>query len=206
MLHLETLDTRTLEILRLLLVSDIFSEARLVGGTALALQLGHRKSVDIDLFGSIDAATEDITELCSLIGETIMLSNSRNIKAFMLEGIKVDAVNYRFKWLEDAIIQEDIRMASLKDIAAMKVAAIVNRGTKKDFIDIFYLLKHFTLKEILGLYCDKYPEGSIFIVLKSMAYFDDAESDPMPYMFDDVQWTEIKEYISKEVISYGYEY
>ncbi len=201
MLHYETIDKGTLDLLKHLQSSAIFSEARLVGGTALALQLGHRKSVDLDLFGHINLVDEELSELYSSIGHTKILSTSKNIKAFMVNGVKVDTVNYGFKWLDDEIQIDGIRLASLRDIAAMKIAAIVNRGTKKDFIDIYYLLEHFSINDMLDLYCEKYPEGSLFIVLKSLTYFDDAESDPMPYMFYDISWEEIKQSISDVILS-----
>ena len=81
----------------------------------------------------------------------------------------------------------------------MKISAIINRGTKKDFIDLHFLLKEMTLDQILNLYYQKYPDGSRFIAIKSLTYFEDAESDPMPYMFNDVTWDDIKESIIFEV-------
>ncbi len=128
-----------------------------------------------------------------------MLSASKNISVFTIDGVKVDSVNYKYPWLDAPIVFEGIRLASIQDIAAMKIAAIINRGTKKDFIDMYFLLKQYTLDEILCLYLEKYPEGTRFIALKSLAYFADAENDPMPYMFEDVSWEVIKNYISETV-------
>ncbi len=202
MLHLETIEPETLGLLKKLMFSDIFSESRLVGGTALALQLGHRKSVDLDMFGHIEATLEEISALYSSIGETRFLAVSKFIRVFTVDGVKVDAVNYSYPWLDNPIVFDGIRLASLRDIAAMKVAAIVNRGTKKDFIDMYFLLKRFSMKEILKLYLEKYTDGSIFIALKSMAYFEDAESDPMPYMFHDVSWEDVKFSIKSAIQKY----
>lgn len=81
----------------------------------------------------------------------------------------------------------------------MKISAIINRGTKKDFIDLYFLLQKMSLEYILDLYGRKYIDGSRFIAIKSLTYFDDAESDPMPYMFNDVAWEDIKSYIITEV-------
>ena len=81
----------------------------------------------------------------------------------------------------------------------MKVSAIINRGTKKDFIDLHFLMKEMSLNKILDLYDQKYPDGSRFIAIKSLTYFEDAESDPMPYMFCDITWEEIKVSIINEV-------
>lgn len=85
-------------------------------------------------------------------------------------------------------------------------AAIIGRGTKKDFIDLFFLLKQFSLKEILDLYLQKYPDGSLFVAMKSLAYFEDAEQDPMPFMFAHVDWDEIKAEIRLAVSALGRTY
>ena len=96
-----------------------------------------------------------------------------------------------------------IVLASPKDIAAMKVNAIEGRGTKKDFIDMYFLLQHYELKEILDFYQSKYPENSIFRALMSLSYFEDAESQFMPKMFSSVCWENMKNYISAQVESYS---
>lgn len=92
-------------------------------------------------------------------------------------------------------------LASIKDIAAMKITAIIGRGTKKDFIDIYFLLQQFSLSEILDLYLQKYPDGSLFIALKSLSFFDDAENDPMPIMFENISWGDVKQGIRDAITS-----
>ena len=82
----------------------------------------------------------------------------------------------------------------------MKIAAVIGRGTKKDFIDIDMLLRSFSLQELLELYMQKYPDGSLFIAMKSLAYFEDAESDPMPVMFEETNWEDVKTRIREAVI------
>jgi hypothetical protein len=77
----------------------------------------------------------------------------------------------------------------------MKLAAITGRGAKKDFTDLYFLLKQFSLNEMLELYDQKYADGSIFMVLKSLVYFEDAEKDEMPEMLDKVSWNQIKKTI-----------
>jgi hypothetical protein len=88
-------------------------------------------------------------------------------------------VNYKYPWLDNAVTEDGIVLAGIRDIAAMKIAAIIGRGTKKDFIDIAFLLQKFSLKEILDFYSLKYNDGSVFMALKSLAYFEDAESEIM---------------------------
>ena len=199
MLHLGTIEPKTLELLRRLQSLSIFEHSRLVGGTALALQLGHRKSIDLDMFGSIEATSEEIQDACRNAGELEISKTSKNINIYWVDGIKVDCVNYPYEWLEECKVLDGLRLASVNDIAAMKISAIVSRGTKKDFIDLHFLLKEMSLNQILDLYDKKYPDGSRFIAIKSLTYFEDAESDPMPYMFNDVTWDDVKGSIITEV-------
>ncbi len=84
----------------------------------------------------------------------------------------------------------------------MKLAAITGRGTKKDFIDIYFLLKKFTLKKMLSFYNRKYPDGSVFLVLKSLGYFEDAEEEQAPVMLEKAEWNEIKNRINMELKTY----
>ena len=95
-------------------------------------------------------------------------------------------------------------LAGLKDIAAMKLSAVTGRGSKKDFIDICFLLKEFSLKQQLELYLNKYPQGSELMVLKSLSYFDDAEIEKQPKMFIEISWEEIKKKIKQEVRGFDF--
>jgi predicted nucleotidyltransferase component of viral defense system len=169
----------------------------LVGGTALSLQIGHRVSIDIDLFGNCVLDEIIIGEILSNYGETQNLKKSKRIQIFSVLGIKVDFVDYQYKLLSEPVIAEGIRIASLKDIAAMKLNAICGRGSKKDFIDLYFLLKFFSLDEIVGFYLEKYHDGSEFLVRKSLTYFEDADKDEMPLMLTEVSWKEIKDTILK---------
>ena len=92
-----------------------------------------------------------------------------------------------------------LRLASDRDIAAMKLNAIAGRGSKKDFIDLYFILQRFTLNEVISFYNEKYPDGSIFMVLKSLSYFEDADLELSPKMYIDVQWDEIKAFISEQL-------
>ena len=140
MLHLETVEYSTLELLRKLQSLPILRDTRLVGGTALALQLGHRKSVDLDFFGTITCEAEELISAIKTVASLIVLKESPHIHIYLVDGIKVDIVNYRYQWLDEPVVDQGIRMAGIKDIAAMKVTAVIGRGTKKDFIDISFLL------------------------------------------------------------------
>ena len=195
MLYLETVESSTLELQRL----PVLEQTRLVGGTALALQLGHRKSIDLDFFGTVDCEAEYLRESIAGIASLTILKESPHIHIYIVDGIKVDIVNYKYPWLDDVVLEQGLRLASVSDIAAMKITAIIGRGTKKDFIDIAFLLHHFSLEEILHFYAAKYNDSSVFMAMKSLAYFDDAETDPMPDMFVNQSWQQVKAYILSKI-------
>ena len=202
MLHYEIVDPRTLELLNKLMEIDVFKSLRLVGGTSLALQIGHRHSVDLDLFGELDLDEIGLRKSIKHLGTVIQLKKSQNINLFLINEIKIDLVNYPFPWLEESIIDNNIRLAGIKDIAAMKIGAIIGRGTKKDFIDIYYLLRYFCLKEILSLYKHKYNDASEILALKSLSYFEDADKDEDCVMMKPIIWEDVKTAIKKEINNY----
>lgn len=199
MLHYEAIDNISLALLKQLLSIPYFSNLYLAGGTSLALQIGHRKSDDLDLFGIID--TDDITlsQTLSSLGTIQLIKRTPNIHIFIINGIKVDIVNYNYPWINAFVSEDKLRLAGKKDIAAMKLAAITGRGSRKDFIDLHFLLQEFNLREMLSFYSEKYIEGSTFLVLKSLTYFDDAETDPQPFMLKKADWKQIKRSIISSV-------
>lgn len=192
MLLYKAIDAPTLEILKSLLQIPAFRKLRLVGGTSLALQLGHRKSIDIDLFGSLDADEQAISKSFRDFKSVKILQKSENITIYSIEGIKVDIVNYSYPWLSPVIEEDGIRLAQMDDIAAMKLSAITGRGTKKDFVDIAFLLQRFNLRQMLEFYTRKYYDGSEFLVIKSLTYFDDADQEKDPIMLKEMKWEETK--------------
>ena len=204
MLSLQTVIPDTLELLRVLMQQPLFKDMRLVGGTSLALQYGHRRSVDLDFFGT---TTEDVDELTNIMRDCskdmVKGSCTKRIKTYFLNGVKVDVVNYDYKWIDEPVIEEGIRLASPKDIAAMKVNAVMGRGTKKDFIDVYFLLKHYSFDELIQFYLQKYTDGSEYRALLSMSYFADADPQPMPFMFQQVDWDAIKDEIKRQVEAYN---
>ncbi len=175
MLQYQTVDPGTPELLRTLQKISEFSKLRLVGGTSLALQTGHRKSVDIDLFGKIDFENYNILPELKKIGKLVILKQSKNINIFLIDGIKVDFVNDIYDRIDKPVNEDGLILATKKDLAAMKLAAVTERGNKKDFIDICFLSVVFSLKKMPDFYLKKYPDGSQFLVLKSLTYFNDAE-------------------------------
>jgi len=202
MLYYRTIDSKTLELLREIQKVEIFKKLRLVGGTSLALQLGHRVSVDLDFFGELTADKISILNALNKIGKVITINFTENINIYTINGIKVDIVNYSYPWLSSILKEDDLYLADVKDISAMKLAAITGRGTKKDFIDLYFILKQYSLNQLLEFYQQKYADGSVWMVLKSLAYFDDADDELTPKMFVDINWETIKKTISKALKDY----
>ena len=109
-----------------------------------------------------------------------------------------------YEWLEPPLMEENIRLAGIKDIAAMKINAITNRGSRKDFIDFGRLLDEYSIKEMLEWYRQKYPEANLALALRSLSYFVDAETMPMPRMMIPFDWNSAKERIRAAVRDYLY--
>ena len=203
MLQLSTIDSATLELLKKLTGFDEFSSLRLVGGTALALQLGHRKSIDLDLFGEIEFEDINTAKIFADFESVVTLKKSKNINILSIDNVKVDFVNYSYPWLQQHMLIDGIRLAGIEDIAAMKLAAISGRGSKKDFVDIFFLLQKYSLREMIDFYNKKYFDGSEYLVVKSLTYFNDAEKDNGLEMLVDISWDKVKKRILDEVGSYN---
>lgn len=203
MLHLETIVPETLELLRRIQSHPAFAETRLVGGTALALQLGHRVSVDLDIFGKWNYS-EGLDAALSTVGHVVRESGSQNGKMafYYVDDVKVDCVAYEiYKWLDPAVEEEGVRLAAVRDIAAMKINAVTNRGTRKDFVDVARLLEDHSLDEIFGWYRMKYPDANPALAMRSLAYFADAETMPMPRTLVPFDWEEAKDRVRTAVRS-----
>ena len=199
MLQTQTVVPDLLELLKKLMSENLFSEFNLVGGTSFALQLGHRNSIDIDLFGNSEINSELFIKKLNSFGEISVTQSSKNILITKIKNVKVDFVNYKYPLLTDILVIDTIRMLSTKDIAAMKLNAIAGRGSKKDFIDLYFLLQEFSLAEIFSFYEQKFNDGSIFLVQKSLTYFEDADLQLQPKMFKDFDWEICKQKILEEV-------
>ena len=203
MLSIQTVYPNTLELLKSLASQPELAQTRLVGGTALAIQYGHRQSIDLDFFGILPEEKEELVEMTKRVGNVLVTNRSKMILQTVINQIKVDFVDYsRYKWIDEPVMGDGFVLASDKDIAAMKVNAIIGRGTRKDFIDLYVLLQHYSLLEIMAFYKQKYPEFSEYRALLSMTYFEDAEMQDVPKMFIDTSWDTMKSTIIEAVKAY----
>jgi hypothetical protein len=156
--------------------------------------------VDLDFFGQVNIDGIAIKEALEREGfETELHYNTKAIKTLFINGVKTDVVNYNFAWLAPAVEDEGARMAGKEDIAAMKLAAISGRGARKDFVDLHFLLEHFTLSQMMEFHSRKYKTDSSFMILRSLTYFEDAEKVAMPRMLIPTDWEDVKENIREAV-------
>ena len=203
MLSIQTVYPNTLELLKSLASQPELAQTRLVGGTALALQYGHRQSIDLDFFGILPEEKEELVEMTKRVGNVLVTNSSKMILQTVINQVKVDFVDYsRYEWIDEPVLGDGFVLASDKDIAAMKVNAIIGRGTREDFIDLYVLLQHYSLLEIMAFYKQKYPEFSEYRALLSMTYFEDAEMQDVPKMFIDTSWDTMKSTIIEAVKAY----
>ncbi len=199
MLYTATVKPQLLELLNAVMNESTFDSFVLVGGTSLALQYGHRDSIDLDFFGNQPIDEDLFLSKLSLFGCVQLIKKSDNVLICTVNDIKVDLVSYPYTWIGPVINVNKVRLASDRDIAAMKLNAIAGRGSKKDFIDLYFILQRFSLNDVISFYNEKYPDGSLFMVLKSLSYFEDADLELSPKMYIDVQWDEIKAFISEQL-------
>ncbi|MCA1789437.1 MAG: nucleotidyl transferase AbiEii/AbiGii toxin family protein [Thioalkalivibrio sp.] len=178
----------------------------LAGGTALAIQIGHRRSVDLDWFSPspIDpmALAADLRDAGVPVDVTDIEEGTLHGKA---GGVKLSFLEYRYRDLVPPTEWPEygVRLAALKDLACMKLSAIGGRGSKKDFIDIFALGREkFTLDQMLRFYGQKYDVSDLGHTLFALTYFDDAEQEETPEMLWQIDWDEVKRVIERWVQDY----
>ena len=174
MLHKETVSLSTLNLLNKLMGDECLSAFTLVGGTSLALQIGHRVSVDLDLFSTHPFDESDLAEyLSSTYGMELDFLTRSTVKG-EIAGVQIDCLSHSYPLVNSINVYEGIRLASLEDIAAMKLNAISGNGTRiKDYIDIAYLSGYLSLNSMLEAYQQKYKTTSVIIPLKAITYFDE---------------------------------
>ncbi len=175
----------------------------LAGDTALALQIGHRTSIDFDFYTQkkFDARKlrEEFDKRFKKVQEIYIAEDTLVLN---VNDIGVSFFRYPYKLIRPLKEIEGVKLASLEDIAAMKIISIAQRGKRRDFIDIYFLIKIFGLKEIFEFVKEKYPMFNFYVGLQGLVYFRDADNDIEKNrfkLFEEVRWNEIKKFIIKEV-------
>jgi len=206
MLHIETVEPRTLSLLKRLLNLSTLRPFSLVGGTAMALRYGHRSSVDLDLFFHEKFDHKSIeSELTLEFGSDFNYeSGHKQFGIFCyIQKIKVDIVYFPHQPIEKIVLEDNIRMYSSADISAMKIQAILGRAQKKDFWDLYELLRHYPLQQLMDWHTQKYPSQMLAISIpNAISYFADAEESETPVSYKGQTWEQIKKEIKRVVSDY----
>lgn len=198
----ETLSKNTKKALALLGESELLKDAYLAGGTACALQLGHRVSIDMDFFTEKEFDAKRTIQQLQKIGNFKLDRQSWGTILGELEKVKFSLFVYQYPILFPFKPFRGIQLADLRDIAAMKIEAIGGRGIKRDFIDLYFICQAgVTLREILRLYDRKYKNlaSNRVHIQKSLVYFVDAEASAMPKMIEWIEWNKVKAFFEREV-------
>jgi len=178
----------------------------LAGGTALALQINHRTSVDFDFYAEKKFNSRQLHQLLEKkFNEVILLHKAEGTLNIKIDGVTVSFFQYPYPLISSPVKYQNFPpLASKKDIGAMKIIAISDRGTKRDFIDIYFLLREISLKEIFEAAQKKYPNFNVYVGIRALTYFDDAErvQKRRLYLFEFVSWAKVKEFFIEEIKKY----
>lgn len=193
-----TIAEPALKALELIKSKEFISSFYMAGGTACSIQIGHRISVDLDFFSNIKF---DPTELLNKIKSDGIVLEKFEISDSTLKGWMGDAqlsfFYYPYELINPVVsFEENVKLADLVDIGLMKLIAIASRGSKKDFVDMYFILKKYNLSEMFDYFEKKFGTDEVnrYHYLKSLVYYDDADTDPDPKMLIDFNWDEIKKY------------
>lgn len=176
----------------------------LAGGTALALQIGHRDSVDFDFFSQKDINTKELFERLREIfkgHKLLKIQEEPNTLTVLIDdSIKISFFTYKYKLIDKTSSDKNITYASIQDIACMKLSAITGRASSKDYIDLYFILKLFSLSNLLMKSSEKHPELDRNLILKSLVYFEDITDDPIIFKNNnDIVFEEVKKRLKSEV-------
>ncbi|WP_313240018.1 nucleotidyl transferase AbiEii/AbiGii toxin family protein [Sphingobacterium multivorum] len=204
MLHKETVRPGTLALIQKLMQDNQLQSFYLVGGTALSLRIGHRQSIDIDLFNSSDFDSDGLDLHLKQDYNAEVRRQQRNYISGSIGDVDFDFISHKYPVIEPIEIIEGIRIMSNADISAMKLNAIVNSGQRiKDFIDIHFLLKEMSLDHIMKYYCNKYPNVTPDTAISALLYHNDIDFS-VPVLMTDrkIKWNDVKTGIMKAVKEY----
>ncbi len=196
------LDKQRLSILPLL--KNFKKDFYLAGGTALALQLGHRDSIDFDFFSKNNINTVELFEQLKGVfkeHKIVKIQEEKNTLTVIVDNsIKISFFTYEYELLNDLIDEEDLKLASVEDIACMKLSAIVSRSTEKDYIDLYFILQNYSLDKLLESSREKFPQLDSNLIIKSLVYFDDVETEKINFKNGkDISFEEAKKFL-REVV------
>jgi hypothetical protein len=194
------IDNERYNVLTKILENNPVPDSYLAGGTALALQIGHRYSYDFDFFSPVKFDTDEIAGYLSTLGNLKILYVKNSTFHGILDNINITWLYYPNPLLDNLIIYDQyplLKLASKVDIGVMKLTAISSRGAKRDFIDLYFICKQdITLEYLFSRLKDKFPYSDIntYHILQSLFYFTDADNEPMPKMLVNIEWEDVKNF------------
>lgn len=200
-MHDETLAKETSIFLHKITSKSFLKPFYLSGGTALALHLGHRESEDLDFFTTADFDPAQIQQQLEIISPLSSVEQSQGTLNCHAGIVQLQFLHYPYSLIAKPVTWKNINISSVEDIACTKLLTIGSRGSKKDFIDLYFILQEYSLNELFRLLTKKYPKTDYNQVhlLKSLVYFEDAELQPMPRMHIKKSWDEVKSQILRAV-------
>lgn len=176
----------------------------LAGGTALALHIGHRDSIDFDFFTEQVIDTEKLFQELQQVFSShsiVKIQDEKNTLGIIIDNsIKVSFMTYAYSLLKPLVVTDYFAMASIADIGCMKCSAITSRGVMKDYVDLYFILQSMSLKELLALCTVKYSSIDTNLIAKSLVYFDDLEQEQIIYKENhDRDFEAVKSFLKKQV-------
>lgn len=182
--------------------TDLAAKFYLAGGTALSLQIGHRQSVDLDFF----SPTEDVPSIRAGLEKAlapfhgILVDSSWGNLVFLVNGVRVGFYGYGFPLVAPLAEDGTIRLASVQDIALMKLDAMLSRAARKDFYDLYFICQRIPLQQLLDLAPRKYVSVRDFETqtVKRLVYFENAESESDPILLSAVSWQNVKNFFIEQ--------
>jgi hypothetical protein len=200
--HTEVLSSATEETFQQLRALKSIGNFYLAGRTGLALHLGHRRSVDLDLFCAQPFDEEAILADIQPLQNIRIIARAPQTLHLHISGTKVSFLGYNYPVLFPFDYFREFSVAAVLDIACMKLNALANRGTRRDFVDLYFIAQTYGLAGLLAQFERKFEQVHYnrVHVLKSLAYFADAEKDPMPDMLVPLSWQTVKSYFLQEVL------
>ena len=201
----DILDQKRIEILPLF--KSFKDDFYLAGGSALALQLGHRDSVDFDFFSKKSFSTETLTQKVEQVFKNhkiVKIQEEKNTLTFVVDDtIKISFFAYPYKIVTSLLDEDNFQMASVEEIGTMKLSAITSRSVLKDYVDLYFIFHQINIENILSLTSEKFPSIDINLILKSLVYFDDVQEEPIIFKHDkNINFESIKKYLSETVRNY----
>ncbi|GAI07494.1 unnamed protein product [marine sediment metagenome] len=198
----EIISEKTKANLEILTKEVVLKNFYLAGGTGAALQLKHRVSLDLDFFTKKDIDTKTLIQKIKTQGKFSIERETENTLIGIFNGIRVSFLKHDYPLLFDLKQIKGIKIADLRDIGCMKIDAVSSRGMKRDFVDLFFICREvISLKNLLSLFKKKYKSVNynMLHILKCLAYFEDAENNPMPKMILPTSWQEVKSFFKEEI-------